>query len=103
MCLCVHKSIKTRTDTDAKVQQPNEYLVSLLLVSVQTPLVYEGSPPAFDAVAQGRIEMERCYNRLASFVLPLLTHTHTLTCCTSWSSFLRHASWSWYWDLCWCC
>ena len=76
MCLCVHKSIKTR---DSKVQQPNEYLVSLLLVSVQTSLVYEGSPPAFDAVAQGRIEMERCYNRLASFVLPLLTHTHTHT------------------------
>ena len=59
MCLRVHKSIKTRTDTAPKVQQPNEYLVSLLLVSVQTPLVYEGSPPAFDAIAQGRMERER--------------------------------------------
>ena len=56
MCLCVHESINTR---DAKVQQSSEYLVSLLLVSVQTPLVYEGSPPAFDAVAQGRMERER--------------------------------------------
>ena len=56
MCLCVHKSIKTR---DAKAQQSSEYFVSLLLVSVQTPLVYEGSPPAFDAAAQGRMEGER--------------------------------------------
>ena len=52
-CVCVvsvHETINTRTDT-ASVQQPNEYLVSLLLVSEQTLLVYEGSPPAFDAVA----------------------------------------------------
>jgi len=25
------------------------------------------------------------------------------TCCTSWSSYLLRASWSWYWALCWCC
>ena len=56
--VCVHKTINTRTDTDP-VQQPNEYLVSLLLLSVQTPLVYEGSPPTFDAIAQGRMERER--------------------------------------------
>ena len=55
-CVCVYEIIKT--DTDTKLQQPNEYLVSLLLVSVQTPLVYEGSPPAFDAAAQEGMEKD---------------------------------------------
>ena len=55
VCVCVYKSIKT--DTDTKLQQPNEYLNSLLLVSVQTPLVYEGSP-AFDAAAQEGMEKD---------------------------------------------
>ena len=58
-CVRVHESIKARTAVDENAQQSSEYLVSLLLVSVQIPLVYEGSPPAFDAVAQGRMERER--------------------------------------------
>ena len=114
--VCVHESINTRTDT-APVQQSNEYLFSLLLVSVQTLLVYEGSPPAFDAAAQeewrekekGKIGLHLVhlvvtgYNRLGSVAL-LPLHMHMpLTCCTSWSSYLRRASWSWYWDVCWCC
>ena len=53
---CVHESIKSRADTDTKVQQSKVYLFSSLLVSVLTPLVFAGSPPAFDAAAQGRME-----------------------------------------------
>ena len=86
--------------TDAMVQQSSEYLFSLLLVSVQTPLVYEGPPPAFDAVStrkNGERNMSEkgkdvltfcasCCNRLqqVSFFCPLspispsaLPHTHT--------------------------
>ena len=56
VCVCVYESIKT--ETAPKLQQPNEYLVSLFLVSVQTPLVYEGSPPAFNAAAQEGMEKD---------------------------------------------
>ena len=89
--VCTHESTKQEL---IQMQQPNEYLYlfSSLLVSVQTPLVYEGSPPAFDAATQGRMEGETegkdwltsctsCCNLLPrSPPLPLQhTHTHTYT------------------------
>ena len=87
MCVCVHKSIKRRADTDTKVQQSKAYLFSLLLVSVLTLLVYAGSPPAFDAVSTrkngGRKRNEMSLHpvvtgyKSVSFFSPssLLTHT----------------------------
>ena len=83
---CVHESIKSRADTDTKVQQSKVYLFSSLLVSVLTLLVYAGSPPAFDAVRTrkngGRKMSEMSlhpvvtgYNRLASSAFPPSSHT----------------------------
>ena len=97
VCVCcvwwvLYKSMKTRTDVVAMVRQSNEHLISLFLVSVQTPLVYTGFPAAFNTVAKKNgerkyIEIGRehsihpvvtRYNRLASLALPppsLITYT----------------------------
>ena len=80
-CVCVvgggrtHKSVKVRTD--AMVQQSSEYLFSLLLVSVQTPLVYAGSPPAFDAVSTRKNGERKTLQQVSFFCPPTPPHTHT--------------------------